>query len=285
MPTESFSAAFGTPALPDNDDTVIYVLATEFFTSTSGSWTGIEWFAPGTADAINHYIVAYTDSVLTVSKLITPTFGGGLQTFNWNTPIAISPGHTYEACVLTQRYSATIHFFDTTDATTTHLTAPHATNGRLHDTTADTPVFPDTLSINSATYHVSPVVSFTGETHSVSVAASLGLATATTGRKGASKAVGVPLGLATAEAGHKLNASVSAAGLLSFTLAVETTNPEATARTGSWYELVSILEEAAAEQRWQQQRIPSACPNDGEPLRSGPDGGLYCPYDGWRWDG
>jgi uncharacterized Zn finger protein (UPF0148 family) len=26
-----------------------------------------------------------------------------------------------------------------------------------------------------------------------------------------------------------------------------------------------------------------ACPNDGEPLRTGPDGQLYCPFDGERF--
>lgn len=29
--------------------------------------------------------------------------------------------------------------------------------------------------------------------------------------------------------------------------------------------------------------VPVACPNDGEPLRTGPDGILFCPYDGWQF--
>lgn len=52
--------------------------------------------------------------------------------------------------------------------------------------------------------------------------------------------------------------------------------------TGSWYELLSITQEfhdLAAEDR---ARGPVACPNDGEPLTSAPDGGLFCRYDGWR---
>jgi hypothetical protein len=92
------------------------------------------------------------------------------------------------------------------------------------------------------------------------------------------------LGLATADAAHKSNASVTVAGLLSFALAVHAGNPAATAQTGSWYNLLGILQEAAAEARYQQQRTPSACPNDGEPLRSDGHGGLYCPFDGWRWE-
>ena len=27
---------------------------------------------------------------------------------------------------------------------------------------------------------------------------------------------------------------------------------------------------------------PVACPTDGEPLEEGPDGELFCPFDGWR---
>jgi hypothetical protein len=26
----------------------------------------------------------------------------------------------------------------------------------------------------------------------------------------------------------------------------------------------------------------AACPNDGEPLKTAPDGYLFCPYDGWK---
>lgn len=32
-------------------------------------------------------------------------------------------------------------------------------------------------------------------------------------------------------------------------------------------------------------RIPlTSCPNDGEPLRTGPSGQLYCPFDGAEFD-
>lgn len=51
---------------------------------------------------------------------------------------------------------------------------------------------------------------------------------------------------------------------------------------GGWYDLLAI------EQEWRQlaaderNRVPVACPNDGEPLRTGPAGELFCPFDGWR---
>lgn len=47
----------------------------------------------------------------------------------------------------------------------------------------------------------------------------------------------------------------------------------------SWYQLLAMQAEAA------DARLAPlvACPNDGEPLRTGPDGQLYCPFDGERF--
>lgn len=53
----------------------------------------------------------------------------------------------------------------------------------------------------------------------------------------------------------------------------------------SWYDLRDILDEAVQLAQDEQQRGPIACPNDGEPLLTGPDGQLYCRWDGWRPDG
>lgn len=50
----------------------------------------------------------------------------------------------------------------------------------------------------------------------------------------------------------------------------------------SWQRLLDIYHEAAEDIRFQQTQPPVACPNDGEPLKTGPDGKLYCPFDGWR---
>lgn len=63
-------------------------------------------------------------------------------------------------------------------------------------------------------------------------------------------------------------------------------SPALTARgPGSWEQLLSIRQEAAEWRRAELATPPAACPNDGEPLKSGPGGVLYCPYDGWRWAG
>jgi hypothetical protein len=49
----------------------------------------------------------------------------------------------------------------------------------------------------------------------------------------------------------------------------------------SWEQLLSIREDLIEAYR-HDQAPPQACPNDGEPLVSGPDGVLFCHFDGWR---
>ena len=50
----------------------------------------------------------------------------------------------------------------------------------------------------------------------------------------------------------------------------------------TWEQLADIAAEAAAFAAAERTAPPSACPNDGEPLTTGPDGRLFCRYDGWR---
>lgn len=52
----------------------------------------------------------------------------------------------------------------------------------------------------------------------------------------------------------------------------------------SWEQLLAIYE-TAADQEAADATAPVACPNDGEPLESGPSGELHCRFDGWIWDG
>lgn len=50
----------------------------------------------------------------------------------------------------------------------------------------------------------------------------------------------------------------------------------------SWEQLLSIAKEAAEYAREDRDNPPVACPNDGEPLVEGPDGRLFCRWDGWK---
>jgi hypothetical protein len=51
---------------------------------------------------------------------------------------------------------------------------------------------------------------------------------------------------------------------------------------GSWYALISITDEARQYALQSRELALMACPNDGEPYRTGPDGQLFCPYDGYK---
>lgn len=53
----------------------------------------------------------------------------------------------------------------------------------------------------------------------------------------------------------------------------------------SWEQLLSIFQTARDEAEQNAAAVPVACPNDGEPLREGPNGVLFCIADGWRWNG
>lgn len=55
------------------------------------------------------------------------------------------------------------------------------------------------------------------------------------------------------------------------------------APVGSWYTLLAISKEAQ-DPSFRRAGLVVACPNDGEPLSTGPRGELYCKFDGWRPD-
>jgi hypothetical protein len=65
------------------------------------------------------------------------------------------------------------------------------------------------------------------------------------------------------------------------TVIAETTLTSPT-QTGSWYGLLNILDEARREAAAERAQRPVACPYCGEPLKTGHDSSLYCPFDGWR---
>lgn len=62
----------------------------------------------------------------------------------------------------------------------------------------------------------------------------------------------------------------------------EITSEEYWSSTGGWDTLLAVSQYARQLRAEDLARPPVACPNDGEPLRTAPDGGLWCPWDGWR---
>lgn len=52
----------------------------------------------------------------------------------------------------------------------------------------------------------------------------------------------------------------------------------------SWWTLVGIIQEARDIDAQAASTPPVECPNDYTPLKAGPDGKLFCPWDGWTPD-
>lgn len=50
----------------------------------------------------------------------------------------------------------------------------------------------------------------------------------------------------------------------------------------SWQQLLSVYEQQRQAVRDEPALRQQACPNDGEPYRVGPQGQLYCPFDGYE---
>ena len=51
----------------------------------------------------------------------------------------------------------------------------------------------------------------------------------------------------------------------------------------AWEQLTAMIQEARDIDRQDQSTPPTSCPNDYTALREGPDGKLYCPWDGLVW--
>jgi hypothetical protein len=54
----------------------------------------------------------------------------------------------------------------------------------------------------------------------------------------------------------------------------------------AWWQLDSVLKEAAADANYYRSVPPVACPLCGEPLRNGPPDAsdiLFCLFDGWQY--
>lgn len=52
--------------------------------------------------------------------------------------------------------------------------------------------------------------------------------------------------------------------------------------SNGWWGYLAILKDAADTQTTFAAVGPISCPNDGEPLITAADGGLFCRFDGWR---
>lgn len=51
----------------------------------------------------------------------------------------------------------------------------------------------------------------------------------------------------------------------------------------AWEQLQAMVQEARDIDQQDRSTPPTSCPNDYTALREGPDGKLYCPWDGLVW--
>lgn len=49
----------------------------------------------------------------------------------------------------------------------------------------------------------------------------------------------------------------------------------------AWEQLLNIVAEGERQARAEAAAGPRICPNDATRLQRRPDGGLFCPFDGW----
>ncbi|WP_326646060.1 hypothetical protein OG884_15525 [Streptosporangium sp. NBC_01755] len=101
--------------------------------------------------------------------------------------------------------------------------------------------------------------------------------------------VNTAVGAAAVTASAALTAEAVAGRSASLMAAVEVFAEATVTRTpivstpGGWWTLLDIAREAAADRQEERDRVPTACPNDGEPLAAGPRGELHCRFDGWTY--
>jgi hypothetical protein len=95
----------------------------------------------------------------------------------------------------------------------------------------------------------------------------------------ASAQLGGLTGSATAPS-HVTGSATAALGGLTATGRDSTPAPVS---TGSWYSLLSLVSEGIQLHNEERGRRPVACLNCGEPLRAGPNGELFCLFDGSVW--
>lgn len=112
-----------------------------------------------------------------------------------------------------------------------------------------------------------------------------GLTASTSGQRKVAASGAATFGGLTAAAGAPSNitgqASTDFGGL---TAAATVSSPTPSPSTGgSWDALTSYYVEAYEYARMERQDVPVACWDCGEPLRLGPRGERYCPFDGQKW--
>jgi hypothetical protein len=263
-----------TPSTTDANDSVGYALGTRIITAVAGTVLGMRWFFPSTVPTSAPVGGLYRRTSDASGTLLGSVTFSGYTAGAWCTqlfasPVPVTAGDDLVAVVYTaNHYVASGGFFTGTSVVSGDLTAPAddsvtpARNGKFVTPVASI-AYP-TSSFNGGCYFVDVLfaadVTLTG-------AATVPLATA----DGVLDVTSTP-GVVMAGGGSALPAL--AYGLLDPVIAV--------GRSG-WLGLLDIVHSNRGEHAEAERVAPEACPNDGEPLTTGPDNAiLFCRYCGWR---
>jgi hypothetical protein len=261
-----------TPSVTDAADGTNYTMGTYFVPAVAGTVTG-RWFAPlsGPAGGLLPIAAQLWDvalnSIIATGTIPNPLSLGAWNTFTLSTH-SLTAGRTYCLSVLTNQYVATAHYFD---AAITHgsITAPIQAGHFSNIGISTTPALPDVGSGNNGGYFIDPLFTASGGTSTVTSDLDLRWAV----RSGVTSDLDLRwdiLSLTTVTSDLDLRWNVQAG--------TSVRQPG-----GGWWALDDIFAQNDAYRRADRDAPPLACPFDGEPLRPGPHGGLYCPWGNYRW--
>lgn len=300
VPTSATDASDGAPGI---------TTATTLKFAVAGTISAVRFYATSTVGGTyNAYVweVTQLDSLGPTGTLVgsqtlgtTPT-GGTWNNITLSTPVIVDPTKLYRIGLFnSSRYVATNGFF-VTPLTNGNITAYANSTGSIPGytgtlaqgtfrITASVPAYPDSVGA-SASYFVDVLFDASGggggaAPNGIGVPAALGTPAVALGRTAAPAGLSVPVALGSPSAGNPISPSGLAAPVGLGSPSTSGTVVSSTPVSAGWHGLLAIGQENYSYQREERMRPPVACPNDGEPLRTGPDGELYCPWDGWQWQG
>ncbi|MEU6781488.1 hypothetical protein ABZ912_19970 [Nonomuraea angiospora] len=258
------------------------------FTASNGTVTRISVTATApTSTAFVRFVITgenfgtnttdFTQALFEQASTLESYFDGDSPSGSWDGAAGNSPSTLSSGSAVTGDVSQTI-------TGTVTATGANAAAGTASQTlTAALTAAGANAAVGAAAQTVTGSVTASGTN-----AASGGAASTTTAGVTAS-GVNAAAGAASSTA----SASVTASAVVTGTEALPTVTVAITVEAsvispssgGGWYGLLDILREAAEERRVERERVPVACPNDGEPLRAGPNGELHCTFDGFIYQG
>ena len=245
-----------TPSLTDLTDATAYTLGTTFYVTSSGrTAVGVRWYFPATlpTGTVTAKLYRVSDQAELASATFSDPTAGSWNVALFAAAVSLTQNAAYIAAVHTEdRYVATVDFFDAQSVSNAPLMSPQDGTDPLGSGVLRNGI----LHVGSTPSY--PDLQGGGACYFVDVI----LPDTVTG-------------VASASLGS-LSAPAEAA--------VSTPTPSVPVQSG-WYGLLSISDNVRQNSADEARRQPEACPNDGEPLSVGPDGRLFCVYDGWTTGG